>query len=52
MYETAKKIISDDYKCGYLECSSATGEGVKEVFEEAMRLVVKRKIKPAVRKKK
>lgn len=48
--EVARKIIEDELKGRYLECSALTQEGLKEVFDEAMRLALKSKI-PKMKKK-
>lgn len=52
MRETARKIIEEEFQCKYMECSALTQEGLKGVFDEAMRMVIQKKLKPIVKKKK
>lgn len=52
MKETARKIIEEEFQSKYLECSALTQEGLKLVFDEAMRIVIEKKVKPIVKKKK
>jgi Ras-related C3 botulinum toxin substrate 1 len=40
MREVAKKIIEEDFNCKYMECSALTQEGLKNVFDEAMKMVI------------
>ena len=42
--ETAKRIIEEETHCRYFECSALTQEGLKEIFDDAMRMVVKNKV--------
>ena len=51
MKETARKLIEEEFKCKYMECSALTQEGLKGVFDEAMRMVLQKKMKPIVKKK-
>lgn len=50
--DTAEKIIQEEFQCKYMECSALTQVGLKNVFDEAMRMVLQSKSKPMVRKKK
>lgn len=50
--DTAEKIIQEEFQCKYMECSALTQAGLKNVFDEAMRMVLQSKSKPMVRKKK
>lgn len=41
--ETARKIFEEELNCKYIECSALTREGLKEVFDESVRAVLKKK---------
>ena len=43
MKEQARQKIEEELHCKYLECSSLTGKGVDEVFEEVARILLKSK---------
>ena len=51
MKETAHKIIEEEFQCRYMECSALTQNGLKNIFDEAMRTVISKKIKPVIKKK-
>jgi GTPase SAR1 family protein len=49
--ESARKIIEEEFQCKYMECSALTQDGLKAIFDEAMRIVLQKKLKPMVKKK-
>jgi GTPase SAR1 family protein len=50
--ECARKIIEEEFQCKYMECSALTQEGLKPIFDEAMRIVLQKKMKLMVKRKK
>ena len=49
--ETARKIIQEEFGCKYMECSALTQDGLKDIFDEAMRTVLKIKTRSIAKKK-
>jgi GTPase SAR1 family protein len=48
--QDAIKVIEEQLHCKYVECSALTQEGLKNVFDEAMKTVLAKKFKPMARK--
>ena len=50
--EDGKALADELEAAGYLECSALTQEGLKDVFDEAIRCAIKHQKPPAPKKKK
>jgi GTPase SAR1 family protein len=50
--ESARRIIEEEFQCKYMECSALTPDGLKAIFDEAMRIVLQKKLKPMMMMKK
>jgi hypothetical protein len=40
----ASEIIENNLKCRYIECNARSGEGVREIYNVAVDLVMARKV--------
>lgn len=42
--EVATEMIQNNMKCKYIECNPKTNEGVRQIYETAINLVMQRKV--------